>query len=411
MPIQTRTEMLTTGFRTKLGIKVFGPDLATIQDLGVKIENALTDFPNTRSAFAERTTGGYFLDFTVKREAAARYGLTAGDVNDIIETAIGGKTITTTVEGRERYPINVRYARDFREDLDALKRVLVPVPMAPESPAQTEMNASTLQRSDAQTFPQIPISMLADITYKTGPPSIRNENGQLVGFVFVDITTDDIGGYVKAASQRIGESVQFPPGYYIQWAGQFEYQQRAFKRFLLLFPFTLVIIFVLIYLNTRSVVKTLIVILAVPFSLVGAFWLLYLLGYNLSTAVWVGLIALAGLDAETGVVMLLYLDHAWDKFRAAGRMNSMGDLHAAVIEGAVQRIRPKIMTICAILFGLLPIMWSPTNQSGADVMKRIAAPMIGGVITSGILELLLYPVIYVFWRKRHLPRPPLAPSV
>jgi Cu(I)/Ag(I) efflux system membrane protein CusA/SilA len=410
MPIQTRTEMLTTGFRTKLGIKVFGPDLGTIQDLGVKIENALNDFPNTRSVFAERTTGGYFLDFTVKRQVAARYGLTVGDVNEIIETAIGGKTIATTVEGRERYPISVRYARDFREDLDALKRVLVPVPMNPDAtitPAQQKMTAAVLSRpgSEAPGPAQIPISMLADISYKTGPPSIRNENGQLVGFVFVDITTDDIDGYVRAASQRIGEAVQFPPGYYIQWAGQFEYLKSAEQRLRVVVPFTLLIIFVLIYLNTRSVAKTTIVLLAVPFSLVGAFWLLYILGYNMSVAVWVGLIALAGLDAETGVVMLLYLDHAWDKFRAAGRMNSMHDLQAAVIEGAVQRIRPKIMTICAILFGLLPIMWSPTNQSGADVMKRIAAPMIGGVITSGILELLLYPAIYVLWRKRHLQKP------
>ncbi|MSU57650.1 MAG: efflux RND transporter permease subunit [Pedosphaera sp.] len=386
MPIQTRTEMLTTGFRSILGIKVFGPDLGTIQDVGVQIEKALSDFPNTRSAFAERTTGGYFLDFTPNREVAARYGLTVGDVNDIIETAIGGKTISTTVEGRERYPINVRYARDFREDLDSLKRVLVPVPMggAPGAPAQ------------------IPISALAELSFKTGPPSIRNENGQLVGFVFVDITSSDIQGYVDAASQRIKETVQFPPGYYMQWAGQFEYLKSAEQKLKVVIPFTLLIIFVLIYLNTKSAAKTFIVLLAVPFSMVGAFWFLYLLNYNLSMAVWVGLIALAGLDAETGVVMLLYLDHAWDKFRAAGKMNSMDDLHAAVIEGAVQRIRPKIMTICAILFGLLPIMWSPTTQSGADVMKRIAAPMIGGVITSGILELLLYPVIYVLWRKRHL---------
>ena len=413
MPIQTRTEMLTTGFRSILGIKVFGPELGKIQDIGVQIEKVLSDFPGTRSAFAERTTGGYFLDFTPNRKEAARYGLTVGDVNDIVETAIGGKTIATTVEGRERYPISVRYARDFREDLDALKRVLVPLPMSSErmSVGASErgsvgqgVNTPTLPRSDAPTIAQIPISMLADISYKTGPPSIRNENGQLLGFVFVDITGDDIGGYVKAAAKRINEVVQFPPGYYIQWAGQFEYQQRAFKRLLLIGPFTLMIIIVLIYLSTQSAIKTAIVLLAVPFSLVGAFWFLYLLGYNLSTAVWVGIIALAGLDAETGVVMLLYLDHAWDKFRAAGRMNSMDDLHSAVIEGAVQRIRPKIMTICAILFGLLPIMWSPTTQSGADVMKRIAAPMIGGVITSGILELLLYPVIYVFWRKRHLGR-------
>src|SRR5262249_53754306 len=310
-----RTEMLTTGFRTKLGIKVFGPDLGTIQDLGVKIETALTDFPDTRSAFAERTTGGYFLDFTPNRQAAARYGLTVGDVNEIIETAIGGKTIATTVEGRERYPINVRYSRDFREDLDALRRVLVPVPMesARMSLAVSErgspgagMNAPTLARSDASPLPQIPISQLADITYKTGPPSIRNENGQLVGFVFVDITGEDIEGYVEAASQRITERVQFLPGYYIQWAGQFEYLKKAEQRLKVVVPFTLLIIFVLIYMNTKSTVKTLIVLLAVPFSLVGAFWFLYLLGYNMSVAVWVGLIALAGLDAETGVVMLLY---------------------------------------------------------------------------------------------------------
>ena len=401
MPIQTRTEMLTTGFRTPLGIKVFGPDLRTIQDVGVQIEKALSDFPNTRSVFAERTTGGYFLDFEVKRQAAARYGLTVGDVNDIIETAIGGKTISTTVEGRERYPIAVRYARDFREDLDALKRVLVATPAGPQNYASSENgNGETASVMAAQ----VPISMLADISYKTGPPSIRNENGQLVGFVFVDITTDDIDGYVRAANLRINEMVRFPPGYYVQWAGQFEYQQRAFKRFLLLFPFTLLIIIVLIYLNTKSVVKTAIVLLAVPFSLVGAFWLLYLLDYNLSTAVWVGIIALAGLDAETGVVMLLYLDHAWERFRSLGRMNTMGDLQGAVIEGAVQRIRPKIMTVCAILFGLLPIMWSPVTQAGADVMKRIAAPMIGGVVTSAILELLIYPVIYVIWRSREIRR-------
>jgi len=408
MPIQTRTEMLTTGFRSILGIKVFGPDLATIQDVAVHIEKSLSDFPQTRSVFAERTTGGYFLDFTPNREVAARYGLSVGDVNDIVESAIGGKTITTTVEGRERYPVSVRYARDFREDLDALKRVLVPVPMAEATSSVGGMKTGepSANRTGAATqMAQVPISMLADISYKTGPPSIRNENGQLVGFVFVDITGDDIQGYVDAASKRISETVKFPPGYYIQWAGQFEYLKSAEQKLKLVVPFTLLIIFVLIYMNTKSAVKTMIVLLAVPFSLVGAFWFLYLLGYNMSVAVWVGLIALAGLDAETGVVMLLYLDHAWDKFHNAGRMNSMNDLHAAVVEGAVQRIRPKIMTICAILFGLMPIMWSPTTQSGADVMKRIAAPMIGGVITSGILELLLYPVIYVFWRKRHLATP------
>lgn len=415
MPIQTRTEMLTTGFRSVLGIKVFGPDLGTIQDVAVQIEKSLSDFPKTRSVFAERTTGGYFLDFTPNREVAARYGLTVGDVNDIVETAIGGKTITTTVEGRERYPVSVRYARDFREDLDSLKRVLVPVPISEPSVSLSSMDKAKASRqgTDASSqMAQIPISMLADISYKTGPPSIRNENGQLVGFVFVDITGDDIQGYVDLASKRIAKTVKFPAGYYIQWAGQFEYLKAAEQKLKIVIPFTLLIIFVLIYMNTKSAMKTVIVFLAVPFSLVGAFWFLYLLGYNMSVAVWVGLIALAGLDAETGVVMLLYLDHAWEKYRATGRMNSMEDLNHAVIEGAVQRIRPKIMTICAILFGLLPIMWSPTTQSGADVMKRIAAPMIGGVITSGILELLLYPVIYVFWRKGQLglPVPDSSPA-
>src|SRR6184192_3129805 len=380
MPIQTRTEMLTTGFRSILGVKVFGPDLGEIKKLAVQIEKELADLPNTRSAFAERTVGRYFLDFPVNREAAARYGLKVGDVNDIIESAIGGKNITTTVEGRERYPVNTRYARDFREDLDALKRVLVPTP----------------------TGAQVPISMLADIHYKTGPPSVRSENGKLVGFVFVDITTSDIAGYVRKASQLLNQRIQYPPGYYVEWAGQFQYLQAAKERLKIVVPFTLLIIFVLLYVNTKSVMKTVIVLLAVPFSLIGAFWLLWLLGYNMSVAVWVGLIALAGIDAETGVVMLLYLDHALEKFRAAGRMNNMRDLHDAVVEGAVQRVRPKIMTVCAILFGLLPIMWSPVMQAGADVMKRIAAPMIGGVVTSAILELLIYPVIYVLWRKREL---------
>jgi Cu(I)/Ag(I) efflux system membrane protein CusA/SilA len=380
MPIQTRTEMLTTGFRSVLGVKVFGPDLGEVQKLAVQIERELATLPDTRSAFAERTVGGYFLDFTVNREAAARYGLKVGDVNDIIESAIGGKNITTTVEGRERYPINTRYARDFRQDIDALKRVLVPTP----------------------TGAQVPISLLADIRYKTGPPSVRSENGKLVGFVFVDITTSDIDGYVRKASQLLSQRIQYPPGYYVEWAGQFQYLQQAKERLKIVIPFTLLIIFVLIYMNTRSVTKTAIVLLAVPFSLVGAFWLLWILGYNMSVAVWVGLIALAGLDAETGVVMLLYLDHAWEKFRAEHRMSNMRDLHDAVIEGAVGRVRPKIMTVCAILFGLLPIMWSPAMQAGADVMKRIATPMIGGVVTSAILELLIYPVIYILWRRREL---------
>ncbi len=380
MPIQTRTEMLTTGFRSKLGLKVFGPDLDSIQNAALQIEKALTGLPDTRSIFAERNTGGYFLDFTPNRQAAARYGLTVGDINDVVETAIGGKMVSQTVEGRERYPIAVRYARDYRDSVDQLKRVLVPTP----------------------TGTQVPLGELADIEYRTGPPDIREENGQLVGFVFVDPTTDDIDGYVKAAKARISQQVKFPPGCYVQWAGQFEYLKSVEQRLKMVIPFTLLIIFMLIYLNTKSVIKTIIILFAIPFSLVGAFWFLYLLDYNMSVAVWVGLIALAGLSAETGVVMLLYLDRAWEKFQGEGRMNTMTDLYAAVTEGAVKRIRPQVMTVCAILFGLVPIMWSPVTESGADVMKRIAAPMIGGAITTGIIGLLLYPVIFVFWKKRSL---------
>ena len=379
MPIQTRTEMLTTGLRSNLGIKVFGPELVGIQRVNEQIERALTGFPDTRSVFAERPAGGYFLDFEVNREAAGRYGLTVGEVNDVIETAIGGKTITTTVEQRERYPVSARYARDFRQDLNALKRVLVSTPGGAS----------------------VPIELLADIRYKTGPPDIRSENGQPVGFVFVDVTTSDIDGYVRAASQRIAQAVKFPPGYSMQWGGQFQYLKQAEARLKFVVPLTLAVILILLFLNTRSMTKTLIVLLAVPFSLVGAFWLLYLLGYNMSVAVWVGLIALAGLDAETGVVMLLYLDHAWERQRVTGR-TSLRDLEIAIHEGAVQRIRPKIMTVCAILFGLLPIMWSPVTQTGADVMKRIATPMIGGVITSALLELLVYPVIYWLWKQREI---------
>jgi Cu(I)/Ag(I) efflux system membrane protein CusA/SilA len=321
----------------------------------------------------------------------------------VIQTAIGGQTIATTVEGRERYPISVRYARDFRNELDALKRVLVPAPALTETstPNSEVFGAANPPMS---LRPQIPISLVAKIEYEMGPPLIRSEDGQLEGFVFIDIASSDIDGYVRTAAQRISEKVKFPPGYYIQWAGQFQYLREAEQRLAVVIPFTLLIIFVLIFLNTRSVIKTMIVMLAVPFSLVGAFWMLYLLHYNMSVAVWVGLIALAGLDAETGVVMLLYLDQAWEKFVAQGRMRSLSDLYQAVQEGAVQRIRPKIMTVCAILFGLLPILWSPANQAGADVMKRIATPMIGGVITSAILECLIYPVIYVTWRKRSLPR-------
>ena len=354
-----------------------------IQDVAVQIEKALTDLPDTRSVFAERTTGGYFLDFTVNREAAARYGLTVGDVNDVVETAIGGKTIATTVEGRERYPVSVRYARDFRQDLDVLKRVLVP-------------DADRRAGADRRCWPTSAYQNRAAVDPQRKRPA---------GRLRLRRPDDERHRRLRAQALPSGsrERVQFPPGYYMQWAGQFEYLKEAEAAAEGRRPVHAAIIFVLIYLNTQSVAKTVIVLLAVPFSLVGAFWLLYLLGYNMSVAVWVGLIALAGLDAETGVVMLLYLDHAWEKYASSGRMNTLADLHAAVKEGAVQRIRPKIMTVCAILFGLLPIMWSPATQAGADVMKRIATPMIGGIVTSAILELLLYPVIFVMWKSRLMP--------
>src|SRR5690349_24063159 len=283
-----------------------------------------------------------------------------------------------TVEGRERYPISVRYARDFRSDLDKLRRVLVPTP----------------------TGAQVPISLLADISYRTGPPSIREENAQLVGYVFVDITSSDIDGYVRAAAKEIAQKVQFPQGYYIQWAGQFEYLKAAEGRLAILVPFTLLIIFFLIYLNTRSVIKTFIVLLSVPFSLVGAFWMLFLLHYNMSVAVWVGLIALAGLDAETGVVMLLYLDLAYAQWQQEGRMGNRAELRDAIYHGAVKRVRPKAMTAAVIIAGLMPILWS--HGAGADVMKRIATPMIGGVVTSTIMELAVYPAIFYLWRARRL---------
>jgi Cu(I)/Ag(I) efflux system membrane protein CusA/SilA len=379
MPIQTRTEMLTTGFRSNLGLRVYGPSIHDIAEAGQEIEQALKGFPDTRSVFAERSEGGRYLDITPDREVIARYGLSVDDINQVVETAIGGNTIGYTVEGRERYPISVRLARDFRDNLQAIRQIPVAVPGGA----------------------QVPLSELASIHFSSGPPEVRSENGQLVTYVSVDTTASDFGGYVKKAGDRLRQMVHPPQGVYWEWAGSFEQLQQVEQRLLLIIPFTLLIIVLLLYVNTRSFVKTGIVLLAVPFSLIGAFWLLYLCGYQFSVAVAVGLIALAGIDAETGVVMLIYLDQAYDEHVARGAMNNFNDLIAAVKEGAVQRIRPKMMTMAAILFGLLPIMWS--DGSGSEVMKRIAAPMIGGVITSAALGLLLYPALYVLWRGRRLP--------
>jgi copper/silver efflux system protein len=374
MPIKNRIDMLSTGIRTPVGIKIFGPDLRQIEEIGKKLEATLQMIPGTRSAFAERVTGGYYLDFELKRDEIARYGLAIDEVQMLVESVIGGESITTTVEGRERYPVSVRYARELRDDPERLKRILVP-----------GMNGV-----------QIPLGQLADLRLASGPAMIRDEDGQLSGYVYVDMTGRDIGGYVEEAKKKVAEQVQLPAGYTLSWSGQYEYMQRAKERLLYVVPLTLLVIFLLLYINFKSVGRCVIVLLAVPFSLIGAVWLLYVLGYNLSVAVWVGIIALAGVDAETGVIMLLYLEHAYEKWRAEGRMRSIADLHEAIIEGAVKRIRPKVMTIMAILMGLLPIMWS--QGAGADVMKRIAAPMIGGVITSFLLELLVYPAIFDLWR-------------
>ena len=374
MPIKNRIDMLSTGIRTPIGIKIFGPDLRQIEEIGKKLEATLQMIPGTRSAFAERVTGGYYLDFELKRSEIARYGLAIDEVQMLVESVIGGESITTTVEGRERYPVSVRYARELRYDPERLKRILVP-----------GMNGV-----------QIPLGQLADLRLASGPAMIRDEDGQLSGYVYVDMTGRDIGGYVEEAKKKVAEQVQLPAGYTLSWSGQYEYMERAKQRLIYVVPLTLLVIFLLLYINFKSVGRCVIVLLAVPFSMIGAVWLLYLLGYNLSVAVWVGIIALAGVDAETGVIMLLYLEHAYEKWRAEGRMRSIADLHEAIIEGAVKRIRPKVMTIMAILMGLLPIMWS--HGAGADVMKRIAAPMIGGVITSFLLELLVYPAIFDLWR-------------
>ena len=380
MPIQTRTEMMNSGIRSTLGIKILGPDLETIQRIGIAMEPWLRQIPGTRSVYAERVVGGYFLDFIIDRREAARYGLTVGDVEDVIETGVGGKTVSTTIEGRERYPINVRYPRELREDPEKLKRVLVGTP----------------------TGALVPLGQLADIRFTTGPPLIRDENGSLAGFVFVDVAGRDIGGYVEEAKRVVQEKVQLPPGYTLVWAGQYQYLLRAMERLKIVVPMTLLIIFVLLYLNFGSISKTLIILLSVPFSVVGSIWLLSLLGYNLSVAVWVGLIALAGVAAETGVIMIVYLDEAYERRKREGRLTTLKDLYEAILEGSVQRVRPKMMTVLAITLSLFPIMWTQVEGSGADVMKRIAAPMIGGMATSTILTLLVIPAVYALWRSRGL---------
>jgi len=373
-PIRTRIDMITTGIRTPVGVKVLGPNLETIQSIGLEVEKVLQNISGTRSAFFERVTGGYYLDVRVRREEAARYELTVGEVQDIVETAIGGMAVTTTVEGRERYPVSIRYARDHRNSLTALNRVLIPTPHGA----------------------QIPLTQVADITLQSGPPMIKNEEGFLAGFIYVDVAGRDIGRYVDDAKHAVAQQVTLPPGYQLSWSGQYEYLTRVVERLWIVIPITLFIVFLLLYINTGSITKTMIILLAVPFSAIGAVWLLYLLDYNMSIAVWVGLIALLGVDAETAVFMLLYLDLAYDKRKAEGRMRDVADLKEAIEEGAVKRLRPKVMTVSVMFMGLVPIMWS--TGAGSDVMRRIAAPMIGGIFTSFLLELVVYPAIYEIWK-------------
>jgi Cu(I)/Ag(I) efflux system membrane protein CusA/SilA len=399
MPIKGRVEMLSTGVPTAIGIKIMGADLQKIQEIGEHIEMVLKDVPGTKNVSAERTAGGYFLDFTLKRSELARYGLTIDQANNIIMSAVGGENITTTIEGRERYPVNVRYFREFRDDVEKLKRVLVPIRSGGGS-TQSGMSGmgSGSPSIGSPGGAYIPLGQLADISLVTGPSMIRDENGRLQGVVKVDLDTSkrDIGSYVSDAKKAIHENLKLPPGYLLIWSGQFEYMERVKDRLIIVVPITIFLVFLLLFFNTRSFTKTMIILLAVPFSAIGAIWFLYFLGYNMSIAVWVGLIALMGVDAETGMFMLLYLDLAFHEAQAKGRMRNWNDLREAIVEGAVKRLRPKVMTVGVMFMGLIPIMWS--TGAGADVMKRIAAPMIGGIFTSFILELVVYPAIYAIWK-------------
>lgn len=379
MPIKTRIDMLSTGIKTPVGIKIAGPDLNVLQKLGKEVEEIMKTVPGTRSAYAERSVGGNYVDFRIDRDAIARYGLTVGDVQDVFMSAVGGMNITKTVEGLERYPVNLRYMRDYRENIDALKRVLVPLPSGGN----------------------IPLEQLGQIVIKKGPPSIKSENARPNTWVYVDLNQDaDVGTYISRAKEIIGDKLQLPAGYSIKWSGQYEYMERSSKHLMMVVPLTLLIVIVLLYMNTKSAWKTGVVLLALPFSMVGAVWYLYLAGFNLSVAVWVGIIALLGVDAETGVVMLLYLDLAYEKYKKEGMMKSLSDLRNSIFEGAVKRIRPKMMTVMTTLLGLLPIIIG--IGTGSDVMKRIAAPMVGGIITSMIMELTVYPAIYYTIKRREV---------
>jgi Cu(I)/Ag(I) efflux system membrane protein CusA/SilA len=375
MPIKTRIDMLSTGIKTPVGIKIMGPDLDVLSEIGARIEAVVGEIPGTLSAFSERVTGGNYLDFTIRREQIARYGLTVKDVQDVIMTAIGGMNVTYTVERLERYPVNLRYNRELRDDIDRLRRVLVPTPGGA----------------------QVPLAQLADLRIRKGPPGIKSENSRMSAWVYVDLKGVDVGSYVKQAMAIVNRDVELPPGYSIVWSGQYEYMEKARRTLNVIVPVTLILIFILLYVHFNSITESAIVMASLPFALVGGVWLLFVLGYNLSVAVVVGFIALAGLSAETGVVMLVYLDESFDRFRSDGRMASSEDLQASIIEGAVERVRPKLMTVATTLIGLLPVMIGA--ETGSQVMKRIAAPMVGGLVSSTVLTLVIIPAVYEIWKR------------
>ncbi len=375
MPIKTRVDMLSTGIKTPVGIKLMGEDLGVLSDLGQKVEAVLKNVPGTLSVYSERVTGGNFLDFRIKRKEAARYGLTVGDIQDIIMSAVGGMNVTQTVEGLERYPVNLRYGSELRDTPEKLRRILVPTPLGA----------------------QVPITQLADIRIVKGPPAIKSENARNNAWVYVDIRDIDVGTYVKMAQQVIQDKIKLPPGYSLVWSGQYEYMVRAQKRLMIVVPLTLLIIFLLLYFNFKNIGDSLIVMMSVPFSLTGGLWLMYFLGYNMSVAVGVGFIALAGVAAETGVVMLIYLDLSYRDFKARyGENFNRKHLYESIEEGAALRVRPKMMTVVAIMAGLMPIMWG--HGTGSQVMKRIAAPMVGGMVSATILTLIVVPAIYGLWK-------------
>jgi Cu(I)/Ag(I) efflux system membrane protein CusA/SilA len=389
MPIRARIDMLSTGIRTPIGIKVFGSDLEQMEKVAREIETVVRNVPGTTSAYAERLTGGFYLDIVPDRAQLARYGLTVGELQDVVSTALGGEMVTTTVEGRNRFGVIVRYPRDARADPQRIEREVL-VPLMPEA---------------GQLPAMIPLGQVARARLTQGAPVIRTENALLSAYIFVDIRGRDIGGYVRDARKAVADNVKFPPGMYATWSGQFEYLERATEKLKIVLPLTIGIIFVLLYLNFRRVTESLIVMLSVPFALLGGIWLIWWLGYNLSVAVAVGFIALAGVAAETGVVMLIYLDLAWrdvgERCAMERRAPTVAELYDAVMDGAVNRVRPKMMTVVAIMAGLLPIMWS--TGAGSEVMRRIATPMVGGMISSTILTLAVIPAIYTLvmqWRMR-----------